>query len=256
MEKAKISVRALFVAALTICLGLGSSAAMADARAQGNWTGLSGEVTSPFNSTVSKTDKDGKFTFRLSSKAQSIDLRTNDKGRLFSANQTIVDPRLIKDSGYDAKKIISDSNGKLTCVLFLGGKKTKTMQLSYGPDDLVIDTLQFSLNSRLKGFLREKKDGKEFSFKTNLVLPAMGLSVPITVTLSRSKNWPSDMFTKVAMKAPKVSGDFWLFTIHVTGIASLFAPSAIYTAYRADKRDTLIALVYAATKSGEGYIAK
>jgi hypothetical protein len=255
MDDLKNAKRPLLALAVLVCLGMGSSAATADGKAQGNWAGLGGKATATFTSDVSGTDKEGKFDFRLLSKAQSIVLRTNDVGRLFAADQTIADARLVKDQGFDAKKISSVASGMLKCELFRDGKKTKTMMLAYGPNDLVVDSLQFSLNGKLNDFLRDAKGGQGYSFKTNLVLPAMGLRVPIKVTLLRSKKWPSDMFTKVAMKRPKITGDFWLFTIRVTGFASVFAPSSIYIAYRADKRDELIALVYASTKSGEGYVA-
>jgi hypothetical protein len=82
----------------------------------------------------------------------------------------------------------------------------------------------------------------------------MGLRLPVNVTLRRSKIWPKDMYALVKMKAPSIKGDVWIFTVRITGVASIFASSSIYVAYGTDKRDELLALIYSSAKDGEGYI--
>lgn len=247
------------VSALLLAAFLAASitgAATADGRTRGSWAALGGSARSAFSSSVTATDKDGTFTFRISSEAQSLELRTDDRGRLLFSYQTVANRRLAESLGFDAKRISAAPNGMLRCELYRGGKKTKTMMLYYGSGDLVTESLQFSLNGRLKAYLRDHPGDDGYAFKTNLVLPSMGLRVPVKVSLLRSDKWPGDMFSKVAMKAPAVPSEYWLFTIRVTGFASIFARSSIYVAYRADKRDELIALVYASAKNGEGYISE
>jgi hypothetical protein len=254
MENMKTNKRPSLAAAFLACLCLCAASAEAAEKTQGSWSGLSGLAKARFTSSVSRKDNSGKFAFVLSSKAMSLDLRTNDEGRLFYSEQINLDPRLVRSLGFDKKLISSIAGGKIICELFKEGKKKKTIRTAYKPDDLIAESLQFSLNDRLKVFLRKDKSGRVFSFKTYLVLSSMGLRLPVNVTLQRSKTWPKDMYAPVGMEAPHIDGDVWIFTIRITGIASIFASSSIYVAYRTDKRDELLALIYSSAKNGEGYI--
>jgi hypothetical protein len=254
MEKMKIGTHPFLNAALLACLCLCAGTAAAAEKTQGSWSGLSGAATSRFTSSVSRKDNSGKFAFVLSSKAMSLNLRTNDEGRLFYSEQINYDKKLIRSLGFDKKLISSIAGNKIVCELFREGKKKKTIRIAYKPDDLIAESLQFSLNDRLKGFLIKDKSGQVFSFKTYLVLSSMGLRLPVNVTLYRTKIWPKDMYTPVKMTAPPIEGDVWIFTVRITGVASIFASSAIYVAYRTDKRDELLALIYSSAKDGEGYI--
>jgi hypothetical protein len=142
MENMKIYKWQFLTAALLVCLCLCAASAA-------SWSGLAGAAKARFSSTVSGKDKTGKFAFVLSSAAMSINLRTNDEGRLFYSEQINLDPRLSRSLGFDKKLISSLADGKILCELYREGKKKKTIRTAYKPDDLIAESLQFSLNDRL-----------------------------------------------------------------------------------------------------------